>query len=110
MLPIPFPLVSGLPLQNFNPHGYQPMHISNVQIHGVHKPDASLHRTVVAVIVNGNVCIADSKLDIDEPRAYVWLFMEKKENCQLWIIFLFLCFRTCTYAICYIKCCVQNML
>lgn len=41
------------------------MHISNVHVHGVHKPDTSLQRD--ATPLPGNECTADSKLDIDEP-------------------------------------------
>lgn len=39
------------------------MHISNVHIHGAHKP-TSLQRDGE---VGGNECVANSKLDIDEP-------------------------------------------
>lgn len=63
MLPIP---LSIFPLQNFNPHGYQPIHISSKHEHGVHNADTSLHRTGVVWIGNG--WMADSKLDIDEPK------------------------------------------
>lgn len=45
------------------------MHISNVHVHGVHKPDTSLQR--VAAPLSGNECTADSKLDIEEPMEMV---------------------------------------
>ncbi len=56
-------LVSGFPLQYFRPQGYHPMHISNVHIHGPYKP-TSVQRDGD---VGGNECVANSKLDIDEP-------------------------------------------
>lgn len=63
LLAIPL-FVSGFPLQYFKPHGYHPMHISNEHMHGAQRPDTSLQRDGD---VGGNVCVADSKLDIDEP-------------------------------------------
>lgn len=73
---MPLPLISGFPLQNFNPHGYQPMHISNEHKHGVHRPDTSLQRDIA---VDGNGCVAASKLDIDEP-VNTHTKIEEKEN------------------------------
>lgn len=67
VLAIP-PFTSGLPLQYFNPHGYQPIHISSEHTHGAHSPVTSLQRDGD---VGGNKCLANSKLDIDEP---VWSF------------------------------------
>lgn len=40
--------LSILPLQNFKPHGYQPMHISRTQVHGVQRPDTLLQRDAVS--------------------------------------------------------------
>lgn len=45
------------------------MHTSNVQVHGVHRPDTSLQRD--ATPLPGNGFTADSKLDIDEPMETV---------------------------------------
>ena len=62
---LPFmPLLSGFPLQYFNPHGYQPMHTSNEHKHGAHKPDTSLQ---CGGDIGGNGCLANSNLDSDEP-------------------------------------------
>lgn len=58
-------LVSGLPLQYFRPHGYQPMHISNVQMHGAHRPVTSLQRDGD---IGGNGRLVNSKLVKDEPK------------------------------------------
>lgn len=60
----PLLLFSGLPLQYFKPHGYQPMHVSSVHVHGAQRPETSLHRDCVN---GGNECVANSKLEIDEP-------------------------------------------
>lgn len=69
--------MSGLPLQNFNPHGYQPMHISSVHMHGVHKPETSLQRDTIP---DGNGCTAASKLDIDEPVQFFCVYGIKKNE------------------------------
>lgn len=37
-------LPSPLPLQNFKPHGYQPIHNSNEHVQGAHIFDVSAHR------------------------------------------------------------------
>lgn len=76
MLPIP---LSIFPLQNFNPHGYQPIHISNKHEHGVLGVFISLQRIGD---VCGNGWTADSKLDIDEPEmryeTKIWVKLTQK--------------------------------
>lgn len=72
-------LFSGFPLQYFRPHGYHPMHISKLHIHGPYKP-TSVQRDGE---VGGNECVANSKLDIDEP-----VYSRRTDKKRNWFLFV----------------------